>query len=677
MGPGVRPVLAAVVDAQPLPTFAFGGDGGLLACSSSARWLCAAEGEAGRRVVAHDGTDLWTIISARADEARPDFDVRVRLRCSEGQLTDTTLTVMPLRGEGGGLAGALAFVTTAATERCPGAQDAERAAIERDGYRDAFERIVGSAGIMSGADCMLLAGLDADDHDAASLLATWGCDGYAPGPENEPAYAQAATLASVMRGRPFAHLTDDAVDAMVVDPVLAGQGFRTFIGVTLTDADGHRLGVLGGFWRAQPPDVAGASAVLHIQGARAAAALARLSAQQELKESEQRYGAVFEGSAVPILLIEPSTTQIVEANPAACAFYGHTCDDLVTMSVLQLDATGPEAAQAELALAAQGARARFYAKHRVADGVLRDVEVSTGLIVVGGRKLLYSMVADITERLRMEAEIDRHQRSLEAVVRQRTQDLLRANAELQQASVAREMILATLTQEVRTSLQTITGFSELMLEGMAGDLTGEQRIQTGMVLDAGRRLSAFLESLTERQRSEELELRCEPEHIDLVSLVESAVFGLESFATEKGLSITMVAEHRPVEVETDRYKLQNVLLNLLSNAIRYTERGAVSVTVEESDDSGSTITVADTGVGIDPARLDSLFEDSAQQDPEGGLGLPASRRLAEAIGARIEAESTPGRGSVFTLHLPDRCVAGPDDTVAPEDASEPGEGGDA
>ena len=670
LAPGARPMLVTIADSQPLPTFILGPAGEMLVASRTVLNLSIQEGSEAPRVLAHDGTDLWTIISARADEASPTFDVRVRLRTPDWQAIDTTLTVAPIRGPGGALGGAIVFVASIPSERRLIGQDTIAAVHSSARVYASFDEVVSQVGELVGADYACLAEMDPDDPREAALLAAWEPHGDAR-PSPESAATLANVLAAMLKGRRFASFIDDAAPGLSSNPWLVSKGFRSYVGVALVGTDGRQLGMLACLWREPPADLAGASATASILSMRAAALLGRLVAERELKESEQRYGAVFEGSSVPILLIEPGTTQIIDVNPAACAFYGHDRWDLITMSVMQLDALAPETALAELTRAADGTRTKFAGKHRTAAGGTRDVEVSTGAIIVGGRRLLYEMITDMTERLRMEAELERHQRNLEQVVSQRTQDLLRANAELQHASVARDMIFASLTQEVRTSLQTITGFSELMLGGMAGELTDEQRRQTEMVLEAGKRLSAFVGSLIESQRYDESELRCEPEQFDVVGLVESVVFGLGSFAADKGLKVTMHADERPIDVETDRYKLQKVLLNLLSNAIRYTDRGEVTVTVEHMDEGRTSITVADTGRGIEPSRLETLFDGPESHEPAAGIGLPTSRRVAEAIGATISVESVPGHGTKFTLDLPDCCTAAADEErVTPTDSDE-------
>ncbi|MRR13768.1 HAMP domain-containing histidine kinase, partial [bacterium] len=191
----------------------------------------------------------------------------------------------------------------------------------------------------------------------------------------------------------------------------------------------------------------------------------------------------------------------------------------------------------------------------------------------------------------------------------------------------------------------------LLLKGIAGDLTGEQRRQVEMVQRASDRLSSFASALMEAQQAESLHTPAADE-FDIVSLVESVVIGLDSFADDKGLALEFSAQESAVTVRSDRYKVQQILLNLLSNAIRYTQSGSVTATVNSCAEGFVTIVVSDTGVGIAPASLASLFDVPETATGKAGIGLPASMQIARALGGSIEVESTPGAGSTFSLKLP-------------------------
>lgn len=632
--PSVRPVVSTLIESQPVPTLLIGPTGAPVTNRSAEQFVTDTRN--GQRVVTHDGTDLWTIIEARADEASPFLDVHTRLRTAEGAAAEAVLSVMPIRGAGGALSSAAVFVLALPGERL---NSADLRAVE--GMHAMVERLGG----LLGAARVIMLEFDEDAPLEARMCGYWSADGEAPPTSAMPL---ASAPAGAFAGKRVL-VIPSGLKAAFPDAPRVGD-HESYAGVMLTNYQGGPIGILAATWRQPIVDVAGVTAVLSIAGQRASQALSEAMARNELRESEQRYGAVFEGSGVPILLIEPITTQVVDANPAACAYYGFPRDEFVTMSFLQLDTTGAESVHAELQRAVQGSRDKFVGEHLLSSGRVRDVEVSVGPVRVAGRNLLYCIVNDFTERKHMEAALERRKHSLERVVGQRTEDLLRANEDLQHASMSRDVVLGNLAQELRTSLQTITGFSELLLEGIAGGLTGEQRRQVEMVQQAGSRLSAFASTLVELQLAEAERLP-QSEEFDLVSLVESVVTGLDSFADDKGLALTFVAEKGPVMVHTDRYKVQQILLNLLSNAIRYTKEGAITAAVSGRD-GRVRVSVSDTGVGIEPEALGTLFDAPETAAGKAGIGLPASRRIASAIGATIEVESTPGTGSTFSLSLP-------------------------
>lgn len=643
-----HPYLVALLEAQPLPTMLFDADGDLIMSNTSVEHLLVPGPGGSPRVIAQDGTDLWTIIAARADEASPLFDVRLRLRLADSQNAEAMMTVLPFRGQRGMLAGALVLVLNVPSERLRDAVSTGPVAGPRD-----FESVIAHLGSLTNAARVAILEVDPDYSSEAHVLSLWSpADDPHEGPQR---MSMLRTALDSFSGRRLVCVPAGLAEGYPDDPMLAGGDYESFIGVALANSEGDQIGLLVGLWRDPLADVAGTSAAFSIVAWQVAQALTDLMAKRELTESEQRYGAVFEGSAVPILLVEPDTTQVVDANPAACKMYGYPHEEFITMSVLQIDALASEVVHEELGRALRGSRNNFIARHLLGSGELRDVEVNIGPIGVGGRQLLYMMINDITERKRMEAELERSRRNLEVIVGQRTEDLLRANAELQQASTARDMVFVNLAQELRTSLQTITGFSDLLASGAPGELNREQHRQVEMIQQAGKRLAAFATTLMETRRIAESEMVCESEGVDLVSLAESVLFGLSAFAEDKGLKLGLEADERPIDVVTDRYKLQQIMLNLLSNAIRYTDRGGVTVTIARDPDGQNRVSVADTGPGLSSEQMATVFDGPEVHDSAAGIGLPTSRRIAAMLGGSITVESEIKQGSVFTLRIPKEC----------------------
>lgn len=635
----LRPVVGALLESQPVPAF-FVSDPALPVIANATARRLLSETPLGPRVLADDGTDLWTIIAGRADEGEPPLNFNLRVRDGNGDLLQTALSVVPMRGPRGTLSSAIVFVLNIPAERLGDA------GVPHEESADELEALVARLGPQISADQVHLVEFDRDSDFTGKIRAFWSASGESC-PLRE--ISLAAAPCGAFQGKRVLTVPSGLGKAYPALPLLSA--FESYVGVALLGRDGEQIGVLTALWREPLKDGPGMAAVLTIASLEAARELREEIARRELLESEQRYGSVFEGSAVPILLVEPGTTQIVDANSAAVTFYGYSRDDFFSMSILQLDLLPAEVTQAEIGRITEGQRNRFVGQHLLASGRIRDVEVNMGPITVSGRRLLYAMINDITERKSMEAEIERSRHSLERTVAQRTEDLLRANSELQHASMARDMVFVNLAQELRTSLQTITGFSALLLDGMAGDLTPEQHRQVEMIHQAGKRLATFAATLVETQRAEQVPA-VELEQFDLVTFAESVIFGLASFAEDKGLALVLAADERPVPVTTDRYKLQQILLNLLSNAIRYTERGSVTVRVGRTAQGESVVAIADTGVGIADERLETLFEGPEVHEGPAGIGLPASQRTAALLGGSIHAQSMVGRGTVFTLRLP-------------------------
>jgi len=639
-----RPWMQVLLDAVAVPALFCEAGGGVVMHNTSAMPLLMRGTNMSPHVHVHDGTDLWTVISARADDAHPFFDLRTKMRIADGQVSEITMLIMPTRGPEGALSGALILVLDALATRVR-----ELAAVDAGSPRGGLAEMVGRLGELTGAAHTYIVEFERGFGAEARVIASWGADGV--GFPLKP-FDVRNTPTDSFNGRRFVCIPEKLREAYPDELPFREQGCESYAGVVLFDPAGEQIGIMVALWREPLSDIPGISAVFTVTAVWAARLLGDLLAQRELKESEQRYAAVFEGSAVPILLIDPDTTQIIDANPAACDFYGHSSDDLMMMSILQTDALSAETVQAELARAADGMRVRFASKQLLSGGRLRDVEINVGPIRVGGRRVLYVMIHDITERKRMESELERAKRNLETIVGQRTQDLLRTNAELQQSSTARDMVFASLAREMRTSMQTITGFSDVLLSGMAGELTDEARRQVEMIAQAGRQLSGFVTTLPKAGESDPNRESLEPEQFDLVGLVESVLFGLGSFADEKHLKLKFVAGERPINIHTDRFMCQQIMLNLLSNAIRYTERGGVTVTVSRMDDGHCSMAVADTGPGISQSRIATLFQGPEVHAPAAGIGLPMSLRTAAALHGTIDVQSTPGVGSVFTLILP-------------------------
>ncbi len=289
----------------------------------------------------------------------------------------------------------------------------------------------------------------------------------------------------------------------------------------------------------------------------------------------------------------------------------------------------------------------------------------------GGRTLAFMTLRDITERKRAEAALRELNASLEHKVAARTGELQAALVRAEAADRIKSAFLATMSHELRTPLNSIIGFTGIILQGLAGPLNAEQTRQLGMVRGSARHLLELINDVLDISKIEagQLEVRAEP--FDLPESLARVTGSVRPLAEKKGLEL--VAEFAPGlgQMTGDRRRVEQILLNLLNNAIKFTERGRVTLHAGPCPDhrpapdaapvAAVCLRVTDTGIGIRPEHLSSLFLPFRQIDTglsrqhEGtGLGLAICRRLAHLMGGEITAASEWSHGSEFTVILPCR-----------------------
>src|SRR3989440_1092219 len=236
------------------------------------------------------------------------------------------------------------------------------------------------------------------------------------------------------------------------------------------------------------------------------------------------------------------------------------------------------------------------------------------------------------------------------------------NAELQRANQHKAEFLANMSHELRTPLNSILGFSQLLLEGDGGILTRDQRQDEDIIAQNGQHLLALINDLLDISKLEAGKAQLHRGEVGVEPLISECVESVRSLAKNKKLELSASVSAEVGRVFADGPKLKQVLLNLLGNAIKFTESGSVRVTAERQG-AELRINVRDTGIGVPAEDAERIFE-SFQQGKSGisgkyqgtGLGLAISRQLVEMHGGRIWVKSSPGLGSTFTFTIPQRAV---------------------
>ena len=269
------------------------------------------------------------------------------------------------------------------------------------------------------------------------------------------------------------------------------------------------------------------------------------------------------------------------------------------------------------------------------------------------------MARDITGRKQTEERLQHLNEELEQRVAQRTEELAAAMLKAQESDRLKSAFLASMSHELRTPLNSIIGFTGVILQGLAGPLNGEQTKQLNMTRDSARHLLALINDILDISKIEAGELEIIKQPFDMREAIAKALQVVQPLLLKKKeIQVQTSIGPGVGSLNQDRRRVEQVLINLVNNAIKFTQRGEVNIVCRVRDGWLETL-IQDTGIGIKPEEMHRLFKPFQQIDTglarghEGtGLGLSICQRLVTAMGGEISVESQWGAGSTFRFTLP-------------------------
>ncbi|MFL5564930.1 MAG: ATP-binding protein [Gemmatimonadaceae bacterium] len=402
-------------------------------------------------------------------------------------------------------------------------------------------------------------------------------------------------------------------------------------------------------------------------------------AEIDAKRERDRLNLILENVADPILVTDDRSNIILMNKEAEQLFEADDGQNWGRASTVQANDTKFTTFISDFTISPSLARREQMKLHIPDTGAELPVEVVSGKILNrrGEPLAIVSVLHDLTEQAeneRLYEELKTFSSQLEERIQAATADLAEQNTrlqwqsrELEKANRLKSEFLASMSHELRTPINALIGYASLMLDRIYGDLTPRQEEGLNRIQGAAQHLLALINDILDLAKIEAGRMPLHLDDVTLGDIMTEISQQIEPLVKKKQLTFSVEMPSKDLTLHTDRTKVKQIFLNLLSNAVKFTHHGGIWVTVSR-DEEDLRFDVRDTGIGIRSGDLESIWEDVRQVDHSRtrefggtGLGLSITRKLVDALGGHVFAESTFGKGSTFTVVLPIRSVVRPDD----------------
>jgi PAS domain S-box-containing protein len=398
-------------------------------------------------------------------------------------------------------------------------------------------------------------------------------------------------------------------------------------------------------------------------------------AQAEVRDERHRLDLIIDSVADPILVTDEEGDIVLMNKPAERLF--NVPATATESAQRRVRANGANLTSFVSNVLTRSGEQRYRGEIQLLDpetGRPSPVEGLAGQILSEQGELMWvvTILHDLTEAMEKArlfqqleqayAEVERKVEEATTELAEQNELLRRQHIALEQASALKSQFLANMSHEFRTPLNAILGYTHMLLNGVTGQVTDPQRKSLSRIDSNSRHLLALINDILDITRIEAGRMPLNVTTFAIPELVDEVMAELEPIIKRSNLTVRPAMPRSLPQLRSDRQKVKQIVLNLLSNALKFTPAGAVTVAAEHDTKTRHIlIKVVDTGVGIPLDDQKKVFEDFRQLDSSPargyggtGLGLSICRRLAQMLGGTIDLESTPGSGSTFTLRVPAR-----------------------
>ena len=369
----------------------------------------------------------------------------------------------------------------------------------------------------------------------------------------------------------------------------------------------------------------------------------RKESEHELTRSEKQFRELFENNKAVELIINPLSNKITAANNAALNFYGYSENVFLQLTLADITVYSSRDFESSNDSTSSFDTTKLYYRHQLHDGKIRDVEIHSGPIKWNGQQLNYLIIHDITDRIKAEKA------------------LIAAKSDAEQATRVKSDFLANMSHEIRTPMNSVLGMTELLQDSA---LNSEQKELLNILQHSSKTLISVINDILDFSKLEANKMTAEKVAFQLKPFIQELSDSFKLSASEKDIQLIIkMAANTDVVVFSDSTKLHQILSNLVSNAIKFTHSGSITIEVLQTelyeDTSLFQFKVIDTGIGLNQNAIPTLFESFTQAEKSTtrqyggtGLGLAICKKLVQLLEGNIQVRSKHGHGSTFTVGIP-------------------------